>query len=74
MSAAKELQELAQSTRFSADEAAQFAELAEQIAVVEAAKASGPVGSDLSVFLKNIGLLGFVPALKQFILDIFNIK
>jgi hypothetical protein len=32
------------------------------------------VGSDLSVFLKNINLIGFVPALKQFILDIFNIK
>jgi len=50
--------------------------LADQIEEVENAKTGdGPVvGSDLSVFLRNISILGFVPALKQFILDIFNIK
>lgn len=35
---------------------------------------AGPVGSDLSVFIRNISLIGFVAALKQFLLDIFNIK
>ncbi len=74
MSLADNLRELAQSTQLSASEAAQINELAELIAVAESAKASNPVGSDLSVFIKNISLLGFVPALKQFILDIFNIK
>ena len=74
MSVAENLRELAQSTRLSASEAAQISELAEQIAVVESVKAAGPVGSDLSVFIKNISVLGFVPALKQFLLDIFNIK
>lgn len=74
MSVAESLRELAESKGLNADEAAQIAELAEQIAVAESATTAGPVGSDLSVFLKNIGLLGFVPALKQFILDIFNIK
>jgi hypothetical protein len=74
MSVAKDLRELAQSTRVSADEAAQLAELADLVAASEAAKTAVPVGSDLSLFIKNISLLGFVPALKQFILDIFNIK
>lgn len=38
------------------------------------AVAGQPVGSDLSVFLKNIGLIGFVAAFKQFVLDVLNIK
>lgn len=52
----------------------ELADLADKVEAHEGAVGAGPVGSDLSVFIRNISLIGFIPALIQFIKDIFNIK
>lgn len=74
MSVAQSLRELAASSALNVHDAAEISALADRVAEAERVASAAPVGSDLSVFIKNIALLGFVPALKQFILDIFNIK
>jgi hypothetical protein len=79
MSVASALRELALGEDLTDKEAKEFADLADAVEVKEAAVSAGSaappvVGSDFSVFIRNISILGFIPALRQFVLDVFNIK
>lgn len=69
------LRELAEDNVLSDAEAAAVLELAHQIeAAGPPSKTANPVTSDLSVFIKNIKLLGWGPAFVQFVKDVLNIK
>lgn len=69
------LRELAESNVLDPADAAEVAELAHQLEASGPPSVSdGPVGSDLSVFIKNISVLGFAKAFVQFVKDVFNIK
>jgi len=52
------------------------ADLPEEFGPFSAVGASGPVpvGSDLSVFFRELGTLGFAKALANFILRVFNVE
>jgi hypothetical protein len=69
------LRELVESDVLSDEDAASVSALADRLDSAGPPSVSdGPVGSDLSVFIKNISILGFAKAFVQFVKDVFNVK